>query len=720
MLAALLSVSVAALGLLLAPLVVGPSQRAVGIPSSGSSVAGAWSGVLDWPVMPIHSVLAPDGKVITWGLQSGSGPGSHFYDVWDPSLGTGSGSHSLSPNPTESLFCSGHVLAANGDVLVFGGTAPLPGNSRFTTLAPVTHRLTDTETPMAYPRWYPTSTTLPDGRVLVQGGTDKDFEGVPQITPELYTPGSGWTTLTGATSNAVYGNVENRPGWYYPRTWVQPDGRIFAISQKSMYYLNPSGSGSIQLLSQQWNRARGVGSTAVMYRPGKILFAGGHEAESTNASAQATTVDVTGASPVLAATGSMKAKREWADSTVLPDGRVLVTGGSGKLNELVDVAYKPEIWDPATGTWSELAAGQIPRLYHSSSILLPDASVLVAGGGDPGPVRNLNAEIFYPPYLYRADGSPAPRPAWGTVPTAIPFGAQFGARLASGGSISRVTLIKAGSVTHSFDMEQRFMELSFTQSGDQLTINGPANARVATPGFYLLFAVDGSGVPSVAATVRVGAGSSAGGAPLAAATAAPVSGPAPLTVTFDGAGSKDPDGDPLTFAWDFGDGQGSTQARPSHSYTTPGSHTAILTVRDDKGWSGRAQVTIAVGEPVKPLASTTARVVLRAIGPRKIRRGQPVTYRLVVRNRGAATARKLTVVHKVPLTLRLLKRSRAVTFRKGRVTWRVGDLPPGGQRTLSLTFRTPATATGRIYARATALASNAPRTTAGKTTRVVR
>jgi uncharacterized repeat protein (TIGR01451 family) len=718
-LAALVSVSVAALGLLLAPLVVGPSERAVGIPSSGSSVTGAWSGVLDWPVMPIHSILAPDGKVVTWGLQSGSGPGSHFYDVWDPSLGTGSGSHSLSPNPTESLFCSGHVLAANGDVLVFGGTAPLPGNSRFTTFAPVTHRLTDTGTPMAYPRWYPTSTTLPDGRVLVQGGTDRDFEGAPQITPEIYTPGSGWRTLTGATSNAVYGNIESRPGWYYPRTWVQPDGRIFAITQKNIYYLNPSGSGSIQLLSQQWNRARGVGSTAVMYRPGKILFAGGHEADTPDASAQATTVDVTGASPVLAATGSMKAKREWANSTLLPDGRVLVTGGSGKFNELVDVAYKPEIWDPATGIWSELAASQVPRLYHSSSLLLPDASVLVAGGGDPGPVRNLNAEIFYPPYLYQANGTPAPRPAWGTVPTAIPFSAQFGARLASGGSISRVTLIKAGSVTHSFDMEGRFIELGFTQSGDQLTINGPANASVATPGYYLLFAVDGRGVPSVAATVRVGAGS-AGSAPLAAATAVPASGPAPLTVTFNGAGSRDPDGDPLTFAWDFGDGQGSTQVRPRHSFTTRGVHIVTLTVRDDKGWSGRAQVTITVGTPVKPKAGATTRLGLRAIGPRRVKRGKTLTYRLVVRNRGAATARKLTVVQKVPPSLRLVKRSRAVTFRKGQVTWRVGNLARGGQKTLSLTFRTPAKAAGRITARATALASNAPRTTAGKSTLVVR
>jgi uncharacterized repeat protein (TIGR01451 family) len=280
-------------------------------------------------------------------------------------------------------------------------------------------------------------------------------------------------------------------------------------------------------------------------------------------------------------------------------------------------------------------------------------------------------------------------------------------------------LIKAGSVTHSFDMEQRFMELGFRQSGDQLTITAPANARVATPGYYLLFAVDGAGVPSVAATVRVGAGANAGAAPTARATAGPVTGPAPLTVAFDGTASTDPDGDPLTYAWDFGDGQGSTAASPKHTYMASGRYSAVLTVRDDKGWSGRAELQVEVAPGAAPKAAAKARIVLKASGPRQVRRGGTATYRLVVRNRGSAAARKLTVVQRVPRSLRLIKRSRAVGYRRGTVTWRVGDLARGGGRALTLRFRVPAGAGGRVRATVIAVSANAPRVSATRTSRVI-
>ncbi|MEM8677532.1 MAG: galactose oxidase early set domain-containing protein, partial [Cyanobacteria bacterium P01_G01_bin.67] len=70
-------------------------------------------------------------------------------------------------------------------------------------------------------------------------------------------------------------------------------------------------------------------------------------------------------------------------------------------------------------------------------------------------------------------------------------------------NIDRVSLVSFGAVTHSFDMGQRFLELDFTQSGDQLTIETPESANIAPPGYYMLFAIDEQGVPSEAKIVHI-------------------------------------------------------------------------------------------------------------------------------------------------------------------------------------------------------------------------
>jgi hypothetical protein len=70
--------------------------------------------------------------------------------------------------------------------------------------------------------------------------------------------------------------------------------------------------------------------------------------------------------------------------------------------------------------------------------------------------------------------------------------------------ISRVTLIKTGSATHTLDFDQRFMDLSFTVSGTTLTIKAPTSANMAPPGYYMLFVFNAAGVPSVAKIMKLG------------------------------------------------------------------------------------------------------------------------------------------------------------------------------------------------------------------------
>jgi hypothetical protein len=190
---------------------------------------------------------------------------------------------------------------------------------------------------------------------------------------------------------------------------------------------------------------------------------------------------------------------------VIADGRVVITGGSLKNNQLVGVNNKALIWTPtpgtATGSWSEGAASGSgrARLYHSTALLLPDATILVGGGGAPGPQVNTNAEIYYPPYLYRADGTMAPRPRINSSPVKFTVGSNLTFSFDRATTIARVTLIKTGSVTHSFNMEQRFLELPIlAQQNGSVTVAMPATKGLSPPGRYLLFAIDANGVPSEA------------------------------------------------------------------------------------------------------------------------------------------------------------------------------------------------------------------------------
>jgi hypothetical protein len=127
--------------------------------------------------------------------------------------------------------------------------------------------------------------------------------------------------------------------------------------------------------------------------------------------------------------------------------------------------------------------------------LLPDATVLTAGGGPPGPVVNLNAEIYRPPYLFERDGSGmlADHPRILGVGD-VQWGGSFDVDLSRPDAITKVALVRTGSVTHSFDMDQRYMALSFTQSGSTVRVRAPESRNIAPPGQYMLFVFDDAGV----------------------------------------------------------------------------------------------------------------------------------------------------------------------------------------------------------------------------------
>jgi hypothetical protein len=196
--------------------------------------------------------------------------------------------------------------------------------------------------------------------------------------------------------------------------------------------------------------------------------------------------------------------RGYHNLTLLPDGHVLATGG-GVTTDPVDLdgaVLDAEMWSPATQMWTTMARMQTPRLYHSIALLLPDARVLVSGGGRffgrPDQTDQLSLEIYSPPYLFKGA-----RPVITTAPATAAYNTTMPVQSPDTGRIASVALVKPGSVTHSFNREQRFVPLAFTVSGSTLTVHTPANANIATPGTYMLFLVDTSGIPSVAKLVRL-------------------------------------------------------------------------------------------------------------------------------------------------------------------------------------------------------------------------
>ena len=182
---------------------------------------------------------------------------------------------------------------------------------------------------------------------------------------------------------------------------------------------------------------------------------------------------------------------------------MLATGGSTVSNKLTGVNNTAEIWDPATGLWTRGAVGAKARLYHSGALLLPDARVLVHGGGAPGPVTNLNVEIYTPPYLLDSTGAAMPRPSIVLAPDTIKIGQNFSLGFSNARNIRRVTMVKTGSVTHSVNMDQGFLDLEFTRTGSMLNVAGPRRAADAPPGYYMLFVIDSKRVPSIARIVRI-------------------------------------------------------------------------------------------------------------------------------------------------------------------------------------------------------------------------
>jgi Domain of unknown function (DUF1929) len=475
-----------------------PKVKPAAVPTGNTSAAtqGLFGAPVTWPIIAIHMLLMPDGRVINYGTDTQAHQGAELiYDVWTPSLGTGSNAHLLLPNTTTTdIFCSAQAMMwTSGNVLITGGDLTISGTRNFSNnnvelFTPGSNALTQLSA-MQYPRWYPTIVPMPNGEMLVLGG--RTAPNMAATVPEVFNPTTGWRTLTGAASTLAFGNAGLH--WYYPRGMLDGGGNVFLITPEGkMWTVTTAGAGTV-------TRLLGLAAVAnhelptLMYAPNQIL--------SVRSGPAPQMINIAGKKPVVTNVPGISQTRYWASGTVMADGRVVITGGSLVANQLQGVALAAEIWDPATGAWSFGASATIPRLYHSNGLLLPDGSVITAGGGAPGPVKNLNAEIYFPSYLYDSSGQPAVRPTFTIAQSVVSVGGTITGTVGAADTISRITFVRTGSATHSTNLDQRLVSLPFTQTGQAISATLPSGALTLPPGYYMIFAFNSAGVPAIASIV---------------------------------------------------------------------------------------------------------------------------------------------------------------------------------------------------------------------------
>ena len=458
--------------LCLLPVLLGPAPA-----RAQADQVGRWDTLTALPFFPVHDHLLPNGKVMIWpgdGGISGNDP-----RLWDPAT------QSLTPlaPPGYDVFCSGHAFLADGRLFVAGGHIQNGvGLAKGSVYDPFTNTWTAAPD-MNAGRWYPTVTTLPNGDALVISGSIDNTVGNNTL-PQVYQVATGtWRSLTSAQIGMDL----------YPMMFVAPSGRVVNVGpSQTLRSLDTSGTGSWFNAGSSNYGYRSYGS-AVMYAHGKVLLLGGGDPPTNTAEV----IDLNVSPPVWRYTAPMSIARRQVNATLLPDGTVLVTGGTSGagFNNASTPVYPAELWDPATGTWRTLASATVPRLYHSAAVLLPDGRVLSTGGNG-----YTTPEAFSPPYLFKGA-----RPALSGVPAAIAYGQRFTVQTADAANIRKVTLIRITSVTHAFNMNQRLNVLGFTPSTGALEIVAPSGGNLAPPGHYLLFLVDGNGVPSIGSIVRLDA-----------------------------------------------------------------------------------------------------------------------------------------------------------------------------------------------------------------------
>ncbi len=482
-----------------------------------ADVQGQWSTLnYQMTINPIHVALMHNGKIlVTTG--SGNCPASQSGCPTGPPYNGSNHSGAVVVDPVAKnitqlsvnwdMFCNGMTMLPDGRVMVTGGTIsydPFLGIQNTNLFDPATNSFA-TVSSMAHGRWYPTVTLLNDGRIMTFSGYSDT--GPTNSTIEFYTVGSGWSSPVSA-------------GWtppLYPRLHLLPSGKVFySGSTTGSMMFDPSNDSWSSVANTNYGGTRLYGSSVLLpltpannYRPKVMILGGGNPATGTTE-----LIDLGASSPAWSFGPDMSQPRIEMDAVILPTGKILALGGSANDEDATSASLNADLYDPASNSFSSAGANTYPRLYHSVALLLPDATVWIAGSNPARGTWESHMESYQPAYLFTRDGNnniiPATRPTIASAPANITWGGAFSVSTPDAANVSQAVLMRPGSSTHGFDFDERLVGLAFTAGSGSLTVTGPPNSKIAPPGYYMLFLINNKGVPSVASFVLL---NSSGGNP---------------------------------------------------------------------------------------------------------------------------------------------------------------------------------------------------------------
>jgi hypothetical protein len=482
-------------------------------------------------VLAVHAALLPHGRVLFF---AGSGSSAARFKsplfgdetegifmsvVWDPPGNAFSHPPTLrtAANKPFDFFCGGDAFLADGRLLSAGGTldyGPFKGRKDAAVFDPQTEQWSFVAS-MAHGRWYPTLLTLGDGVILAATGLSEIGDAHNEAL-ELY-----------SSTDDAWETVHFAPGFpglpLYAHLFLLEDGRVFFSGGRMDDPLNVQPC--IMDISQGLVPTHPVAdlldpdtrnqSASVLLPPAqeqRVMVCGGGpvgKADKTDATDAVSIVDLRANDPRYVAAAPLGLPRLHLNAVILPDHTVFVTGGSLKQEDEPLARLQAEIYDPDNDTWRLMAAATVPRLYHSTALLLPDGRVVAAGGNPEGgthvewdadDMEEMRLEVFSPPYLFHGA-----RPHIDAAPEQCNYGETITVTTAQAANVRWASLIKNGVTTHSFDSSQRLIDLDIEARDEgSLRATVTANPNIAPPGWYMLFIVDQRRIPSTATWIHLG------------------------------------------------------------------------------------------------------------------------------------------------------------------------------------------------------------------------
>jgi Domain of unknown function (DUF1929) len=506
---------------------------------SSAQTSGSWALGTATTCVAIHSAILPNGKVF---YLAGSGyhrdrpTGPFEARLYDPVTNT-----EKDLPLSEDLFCLGLTSLPDGNILMAGGTLmydtnPDNCNGEWHGLSSAFELDINSESlvkvsSMSHGRWYPTAVTLPDGRTFVLGGLDE--YGANNFLVEIYDPTSRtWSISYNPNAGNTYcvgigGNIGLCPGagspcygsanngvapaaGGYPRMHLMPSGLVAFVGGTNVFRTWNPANGSWSSPITQNRTARSYGTSFLLplnnnsSERGKVLVCGGSAGTTTPTNPGISAVEIldfdagSNTNPVVRSVASITYGRRYLTPVILPTGKLAIFGGTAFAANNSPV-YVPEIFDPVTETWQTLPAASVPRVYHQSAVLLTDGRVRTQGGTPGSGNQELRTEIFSPDYVF--SGS---RPVISNAPIVGDYGGTIAISTPDPTSIQRVSLVRLMATTHHYDANQRLIWLQIVSTGSNtLTVSAPINANIAPPGYYMIFILNASGIPSVSKVIKI-------------------------------------------------------------------------------------------------------------------------------------------------------------------------------------------------------------------------